>query len=320
MLGKEFQPRVKSAADVLVGVAQVRIGLPSIRGAVSKTGILQRVTRSTLKTVDKTDGTTCQVVVPTDVAYSAGATGMPTVTGTYNGNIDGAFIIRKSATGYDVFGPDGAKDAAVNFATAYQLKVGGASSGLSIAGSITGDAEGDTLILPVWAAAARSADHIQTGIVSPYSLFKGSNESVGGLTSASFDPSIDDIKELTSGFPESVDDSIVAKTSVTVKFESQEFDNANIKYLREMMNRIMNEAETPAIPVEVVMRTRGNKLVTYWIPNASLKNLPSFAPQNDYSTLAWELVGSTQSEEGDNQVYNAWLANTKLYYELKYTH
>jgi hypothetical protein len=161
----------------------------------------------------------------------------------------------------------------------------------------------------------------QTGIITPYSMFKGSNESVGGLRSSSFTPKVDDIATLESGFPSEVVDKIITKTSVSVKFEALEYTNANIGYLKNLVSSIINEATSAAVACEVVMRTRGNKLISFWIPNTSIENAPDYAPTNDFSSLNWELAGSRMTEvDGASAAYNAWLRNCWLYREAEYVH
>jgi len=327
-LGKEYQPMVKNVNGVLVGVAQVRVGRPSVRDAGTAAIKAVQFVGTSEKKTDTSTGASIDYIKPLDM--STGGT-LPTgctltSAGTYTGAYDGCFIIRAvDATSVDIFAPNGYKDAGVLLTAfdieAYDMKTASAAtSGATITGvPATTVTAGMTWIVPVWAGSA--VDKVQTGIVSPYSMFASSAESVGGLKSASFTPKLDSLKTLESGFPAEVQDRIVEKTSVDVKFESQEYTNANIAYLREMVSKVINDAKMSSIPVEVVCRTRGNTLVTFWIPNAGLTQFPEVAPQNDYSSLTWEMGASKQTEiTGESAEYNVWLKNASIYTELSYIH
>jgi len=335
VLGKEYQPVVKDSGSVLVGVAQVRVGKSSIRPAgTAVVGVAQAVGKSTAA-VDATDGATT-VVTPTDNP-NGGTAVISTPATAYSGIYDGCFIIRITSTGptggVDVFSPNGYKNSTTltsGAMTAFAPKMNSVDpSGVTITAAFTDHAVGDTWVIPVWAGSA--VNRVQTCIVSPYSMFRGSAESVGGLKAASFQPKLDSIKTLESGFPEEVMDRIVTKTSAEVKFDSLEYTNANIKILRDAVSMIINQATLPAMPLEVVMRTRGNSLVSFWIPNAGIESAPTYAPTNDYSTLSWTLSAVSQSEiqaAGDFAavtaaeigVFNAWARNISIFNELSYTH
>lgn len=325
-LGKDYQAMVKDANTVLVGVAQVRVGLPSIRSAgTAITKALQFVGTSTM-IADTSTGATINYLDPLDM--STGGT-LPTgctatVTGTYTGAYDGCFILRYNGTTWDIFSPAGYQDAAVTTASITSGKamniLSATASGLTITGVMaTTPTSGQTWIIPVWSGTAQNKN--QTGIISPYSMFQGSNESVGGLKSATFTPKLESIKTLESGFPSLVADRVIEKISVECKFEALEYNNANIANLKNMVLQITQQFAIPALPVEVVMRTRGNNLVSFWIPNASLQSVPSYSPTNDYSSLSWEL-GATKSTEitGETAAYNTWLRNANIYEELTYLH
>lgn len=317
---KQYQPLVKNAEHVLVGVAQIRVGKPSLRAVgTAAVGAMQRVTQSDLVT-DTTDGVT-KIVKPTST-LSTGTITSSSTSGTYTGALDGAFILRYNGATFDIFAPDGSMDAGVDAATlgtGYALNLEGGPSGLTLTTVIGTPAEKDSFIVPVWSGLAQ--DKVQTGIVTPYSPFRGSNESIGAVQSATFSPKVDSVATLEAGFPSEVFDRIVTKTSVTVSFEAMEYKNDNISHLKEMVSQIINESKIGAVPVEVVMRTRGNQLVTFWIPNCTVENLPEIAPQNDFSSLSWELAGSKMTEvSGASDTYNAWLRNAYLYRELEYIH
>lgn len=325
-LGKEFQPMVKDASSVLVGVAQIRVGKPSVREA--GTAVIKSVqyVGTSTKVTDNSVNPSVDYIKPLDMSTGgvlpAGCT--LTASGTYTGEYDGCFIIRAvDATTVDIFAPNGYKDAGVlvSALTDYDMKLGAADpSGAQIDGvPATAITAGMTWIVPVWSGSAQ--DKVQTGIVSPYSMFSGSAESVGGLKAASFTPKLDSIKTLESGFPSEVMDRIVEKTSVEIKMESLEYTNANIAHLKNMVSQVINEAKMPAVPVEVVCRTRGNTLVTFWVPNAGLTQFPSISPQNDYSTLPWDLAATKQTEiTSETAAYNVWLKNAATYNELNYVH
>lgn len=330
-LGKEYQAQVKDASSVLVGVAQVRVGKPSVRDA--GTGVikaLQFVGTSTLLT-DTSTGTSVDVVRPADQSTGGTLPAGCTVTsgGTYSttdGKYDGCFIIRAvDATHVDIFGPNGYKDAGIltsAFASAPKdMKLASSTaSGVTIQGVLaTTITEGMTWVVPVWSGAAQ--DKVQTGIVTPYSMFSAAAESVGGLKSASFSPRIDSIKTLESGFPSEVADRIIEKTSVDIKFESLEYNNANIGYLKNMVAQVINEAKMPSVPMECVLRTRGNTLISFWVPNAGITQFPSYAPTNDFSSLPWEAQAGKMTEiTGETDTYNVWLKLAPIFTELTYKH
>jgi hypothetical protein len=329
-LGKEYQPQVKEVGSVLVGVAQIRIGRPSVRPAgTAAIKAVQYVGTSSI-TVDNTTTTSVDLVRPLDMTVGGVGntpTGMTLASaGTYTGDYDGCFIIRAtSSTEVNIYAPNGYKDEGVEVASfaavAYDMKLGAAEpSGATIVGvPATTIAAGMTWIVPVWSGSV--INKVQTGIISPYSMFSGSAESVGGVKSASFTPRIDSVKTLEAGFPSQVYDRIVEKTSVNVKFESFEMNNANIKALKDMVNTVINDSELASVPLEVVMRTRGNSLVAFWIGNAGLTQFPSYAPSNDYSVLPWELDAIRQTEvAGESDAYNVALRNTPIFTELSYIH
>lgn len=361
VLGKEYQPVIKNTENVLIGVAQVRVGKKSSREAgTAVVGVPVAASKSKI-VLDVTDGITPVVVPLTGLPSTVANTwaGQPvTVSGTYTGRYDGCFIIRAGASGdtlgstlaatgkVEVFAPNGFKTqltlvAGAITATAIALnnESSPTASGLSIAlafGATPTAQVGDTWVVPVWSGLA--FDRVQSGIVSPYSMFKGSAESVGGLKSASFQPKLDSVKTLESGFPEEVMDRIITKTSAQIKFEAQEYTNVNMQTLRDMLSDIINDSKMSAVPMEVVMRTRGNNLVTFWVPNCSMTTGPTYAPTNDYSTLGYELECVNQTEvvaSGDFatvptsgnlaspkelEIYNAWLRSAPLYSELSYLH
>lgn len=332
VLGVDYQAKVKNPDNVLVGVAQIRIGLPSIRSAVAAVvGVPQAVTQSAEYT-DATDGVT-KFIRPTRTP-NTGTAVISTPAVAYTGKYDGCFIIRITGAGatggVDVYAPNGYRNATTLTAgalTAFAPKMNSTdASGITITATFTSHAIGDTWVIPCWSPSAM--DNRQTCLVTPYSPFMGSGNSVGGLKGAQFQPKLDGQKLLETGFPEETDDRIITKTSASVKFDALEYTNNSMIYLRDMVSQICNEAKTPAISCEVVMRTRGNSLITYWVPNCGLNNIPTFAPTNDYSTLSWELEAFSQCELQSYQavvaaelsVFNVWLRNSWMFYELCYTH
>jgi len=361
VLGKDYQPIVKNAGDVLVGVAQVRVSKSSYRPAgTAVVGTPIAASKSKI-IIDESDGVT-PVVLPISGLPSAVAntwTGQPvTVTGTYTGIYDGCFIVRAgayddtlgtvlSATGkVEVFAPNGFRTqltlvGGAVAATEIDLndEVSPTASGVSIAlafGASPTAQVGDTWTVPVWSGSA--IDRTQTCIVTPFSMFRGANESVGGLTDSSFAPNIDSIVSLESGFPAEVMDRIVTKTSGQITFQAQEFINSQIQILKDMVSQTINEAKMSACPVEVVARTRGNTQVSFWIPNAGISKAPTYNPKNEYSTLPWEMEAINQTEVSRNgdfaalpssgnpaapkeyETLQAWLRNIPLYSELYYKH
>lgn len=361
VLGKEYQPLVKDAQNVLVGVAQIRVGKMSERDAgTAVVGVPTSASKSKV-IIDATDGVTKVVVplkgLPSDTA-NTWAGNPVAVTGTYTGRYDGCFIVRAgayndtlgdvlAATGkVEVFAPNGFRTqltlvAGAVAATAINLnnEASPTASGLSIAldfGATPTAQVGDTWVVPVWAGTAQNK--VQTCIISPYSMFKGAGESVGGIKSASFQAKLDTVKTLESGFPEVVMDRIVTKTSAQLKFEALEYTNSNMQIIRDLLSAVVNESKMPAVPMEIVMRTRGNTLVTFWLPNCGITSGPTYAPTNDYSALSWETEVVHQTEvtkTGDFadvpssgvlnspkefEIMNSWLRNAPLFQELNYIH
>lgn len=332
-LDRSTQPIVKDASGVLVGVAQIRVGLPSKRDAgTAITGTPVPVGKSN-KVTTALDATT-YCVKPLNIPADNAGTATLAATGTYTGKVDGSFIIRAvDATNVDVFSPYGYMVTATvaSFSTPVALNmVSGTVSGLSLAiTSPSAIAAGDTWVIPVFTSSA--LDLSQTGIISPYSLFKGATNSIGGLKSASFQPKIDGVKKLESGFPSYVADQIIDKVSIEMSWAGYEYTNTNLQSLKSMMSKVINDGELPSISVEMVMRTRGGKLVAMWVPSATFTSLPTYAPTNDYSDVSFQMTGLKQTEftvdpttqlsvAADLARYNAWLNEAPIYRELTYSH
>jgi len=323
-IDRSVQPIVKDASGVLVGVAQIRVGLPSIRPA--GTAITRPITAvgKSKKVTAALDNTT-EVVKPADVFALNAGTGTFTISGTYTGAQDGAFILRAStATTIEVWSPMGYKDtnitvAAGSFTSTALNSASGTASGLSVSGgSITSMAEGDTWIIPVWSGSAQS--NSQTSIVSPFSLLTAGN-SVGGLKASKISFNIGSTKKLTSGFPEYVADQVIDSTSVSVGWESLEFNNASIQTLRDMMNEVINNGNIASIPVEVLCRTRGGSLYAYWCPSTNFSKFPEIAPTNDFASTSYEMEALKMTEVTGAAAYrNAWLTEAPLYQENRFTH
>ena len=336
-LGKQYQAKVKNAGDVLVGVAQVRVGLPSVRPANYVTGTATvkaafQVPDSTIKSQPLSDGSgNCNIIVPGTSTITAPTGGSLTASGTYTGLYDGAFIVRYNGTGYDIFGPDGMQDTATvaSVTSGYNMKLGGSSgaaSGATITGTITGVATGMTWVVPVWSSAA--VNRAQTGIISPYGIFQKDYNSVGGLKGAKFVPKVDETKTLSSGFPETEDARVLTRTSVSISFEALEYSNANLKGLKDMISSAINDTTTAALPVEIVMRTLGNTLVSFWCPSCSLDSFPELAPTNDFSSFNWSLSANKPTEfsaisEGQSAPtvqFNTWQSDANLFTEFAFIH
>lgn len=333
-LDRSTQPIVKDAGGVLVGVAQIRVGLPSMR--IAGTAIVGTpVAVGKSNKVSTALDATVYCVKPADVPADNAGTAALSVSGTYTGKVDGSFIIRAvDASNVDVFSPYGYMTTATvaSFATGAVINmVSGTASGLTLTiATPSGIAAGDTWVIPVFSGSALSMS--QTGIISPYSLFKGAANSIGGLKSASFAPKIDGVKKLESGFPSYVADQVIDKVSIEMSWAGYEYTNANLQSLKNMMSKVINDGELPAISVEMVMRTRGGKLVAMWVPSATFTSLPTYAPTNDYSDVSFQMTGLKQTEfttdptggqlavAADLARYNAWLNEAPIYRELTYNH
>lgn len=349
-LDRSTQPIVKEASGVLVGVAQVRVGKPSIRDAASS-----GTNGSVLIAVGKSNrvmGVTYSNVamVKPNTLYVANGITTPALTGvtanTYTGKVDGAFIFRATAadnttaaeaystsdaTAIQVFSPYGIKvhsEADLTITTQALTMDGTITSGLTVSADFTGAKVGDTWILPVWSGSALNLS--QSGIVCPFSM-TSATDSIGGLKSAFFQPKIDSVKKLESGFPSYVADQIVDSVSVAVSWSGYEYTNAKLNLLKGMISRVVNTGELSAISVEMVMRTRGGTLVKMWIPSCTFTSLPTYAPTNDYSDIQFEMTALKQTEystittamgldttlsAANLAIYNGWLADANIYSEL----
>lgn len=348
-LDRSTQPIVKDASGVLVGVAQVRVGQPSIRSAQTAVNAIKLIAAGKSDRKMGTSDNTVAVIKPTSL-YAANSLATPALTGVsagqYTGKIDGAFIFRataadnitaaedasaSAATALQVYSPYGVKVLSdVDLVlTAQALTMDGSiASGLSVSADFTGAKVGDTWVLPVWSPAALNIQ--QTGIVSPFSLFYDATDSVGGLKSASFQPKIDGIKKLESGFPSYVSDQIIDKVSVDVSWAGLEYTNTKLSLLKQMIARVINNGELSAISVEMVMRTRGGSLVRMWIPSCTFSSLPTYAPTNDYSEVSFQLSALKQTEfstipatldalsAASLKIYNGWLSDSNIYSELNF--
>lgn len=323
-IDRSVQPIVKDASGVLVGVAQIRVGLPSIRPA--GTAIVRPIVAvgKSKKVTAALDSVT-EVVKPADIYAANAGAGTFTITGTYTGAQDGTFILRAStATTLEVWSPLGFKDsnitiAAGSFASTAINVSSGTPSGLSVSASgLASVAEGDTWIISVWSGMAQN--NSQTSIISPFSPLTSTN-SVGGLKASKIGFNIGSVKKLTSGFPEYVADQVIDSTSVSVSWESLEFNNSSIQTLRNMMNSVINEGNIAAVPVEVLCRTRGGALYAYWCPSTNFSKFPEISPTNDFSSSNYEMEALKMTEITGAQAYqNAWLTEAPLYQENRFTH
>lgn len=350
-LDRSSQPIVKDASGVLVGVAQVRVGKPSIRDAVTTTSnfatSLKPVGLSS-KVISVSNAN--EIVIKPTTVYSPNTLSNPgtaltiTAAGGYTGKIDGAYIFRVcteakkgkvaeigDATAgtnpvVEVYDPYGWLCHTTTSLSAFGTMT--ASYGMVFSAAVfTGAKVGDTWVLPVWSKSAVNLN--QTAIISPFSMFYDATDSIGGLKSASFQPKIDGVKKLESGFPSQVADQIIDKVSVDVGWSGYEYTNAKLGLLKQMIARVINTGELSAISVEMVMRTRGGSLVRMWIPSATFTSLPTYAPTNDYSDIAFQMSALKQTEFTTTTgldsldaaglvTYNAWLADTPIYSELAY--
>jgi len=330
-LDRSVQPIVKDASGVLVGVAQVRVGLPSIRSAGTSAYNQPVAAGKSLKTTVQFNGQSVEIVKP-DPAFAlngAGTSAALVVTGTYTGAVDGAYIIRAvSTTSLEVFAPTGKKLTALTIATGSVTSVTlSDTAGLSVSGTLlTSTAIGDTWVVAVWSGIAQ--DSSQTNIISPFSTLSASN-SVGGLKGSKLSFSIGSVKKLESGFPTYVADQIIDSTSVSIGWESLEYNNSTIQTLRNMMNEVINNGNIAAIPAEILCRTRGGGLYTYWCPSVSFSKFPEISPSNDYSSTSFEMEALKMTEitpaisgapTTDENTRNAWLTAAPLYQENRFAH
>lgn len=324
-IDRSVQPIVKDSSGVLVGVAQIRVGLPSIRPAGTAIARPATAVGKSAKVASALDPLT-SVVKPANVYSENSASGaIFTIAGTYTGDTDGAFILRaSSATIIEVWSPEGYKDtnitvAAGTFSAATLNVSSGTAAGITVSGSTLSDlAEGDTWIIPVWSGKAQ--DNSQTNIITPFSILTSAN-SVGGLSASKIGFNIGTVKKLESGFPTYVADQIIDSTSVSVSWDSLEFNNSAIQTLRTMMNEVINEGNIAAIPIEVLCRTRGGDLYAYWCPSTNFSKFPEIGPTNDFSSSSYEMEALKMTEiTGATTARNAWLTEAPLYQENRFKH
>lgn len=337
-LDKRYQPFVRSSDGIPIGVMQIRASAASVRpaGTISGTATvkaIQQVPNSTISTVVGNDGATnVDIIVPSTTLPTADVKVSTLVaSGTYLSKFDGAFIVRYNGTTYDIFSPTGFKEAGIAVASVtsgYQMKtLSGVSSGVTITGTVTTPVSGTTFIVPVYSSSAMS--QVQTGIVCPYSIFASDANSIGGLKSSSFNAKIDDTKVLSTGFPSVEIDRMITKTSVQIQFESQEYTNSVLGYLKSMISSAINDSASSSVALEVVMRTRGSELITFWCPTCSLESMPNINPGDDYSSFQWSFTANKMTEISSNAdlsaaqlvVYNTWLDKAaKVFFESSYIH
>lgn len=340
-IDRSVQAVPRDVGGVLVGVAQVRVGKPSIRIANASNGAGVPVGVGKSVTSNVTNNSLVVETVQPATVYAANAGAITfTVNGTYTADYDGAFILRAtSATNIDVYSPAGFKHttsitvSAGSFSAFTLNIVSGTAAGttFTVAGSgITGLAAGDTWIIPVWSPSASTAfkSTNQSGIICPWSTLT-SSDSVGGLKSSKLGFAIGSTKKLSAGFPSAVYDQVIDETSVSLDFDSLEFNNGAISTLRAMMNEVINNGNIAAIPLEILCRTRKGDLFTYFVPSANFSKFPEISPTNDFSSTSYGFTALKQTEVTPVDVsnpttaektYNAWLSVAPMYQENRHTH
>ena len=99
--------------------------------------------------------------------------------------------------------------------------------------------------------------------------------------------------------------------------------------LRNMMNEVINNGNIAAISMEIVARTRGGSLYTYFTPSVTFSKFPDIAPQDSFSTATYEFEASKQTEitpadplnpTAAENTYNAWLVEAPLFQENRHVH
>jgi len=352
LIDRSQQAIIKDANSVLVGVAQIRVGQPSLRIAttVAQATTLTAVCQSS-KVISSTVATEIVVAPSYPSVANTGAAASLSVAGTYSGKVDGAYIFRavNAATGkvaesnsattatkievFDVYG--------YLCHTTTSLAVFGvmtASFGLTFsAATFTGALAGDTWILPVYSTAAQTKS--QTGIVCPFSTLTAT-DSVGGLKSSGFSAKVDGIKKLTSGFPEIVSDQVISGVSADIEWSGFEYLNQKTSLLKKMMADVINSGNLGAVPIEMIARSRGGQAVRIWVPTATFTAFPKVSPTTDYSDISFQFSTIKQTTVTPNLAnggtdinnsagidaltvdkvitYNAWLSDSPLFSENLY--
>lgn len=278
------QPITTSVDNLGIGMFQIRIGKPSTRvaGTASVTAC-QRRKRGT--------GTITTLPVGT-------------VTGTYSGTMDGAFVLTCTEDNSDTTGlnfsctlPDGSSATPAFTAANTPVSLG---LGVSLAFNTIDAANfnvGDVYVIGAYTASARAAN--TTGIVSPYS-FLTSADRVGAISSASL-ASNPTFKEHFSGYPKVRDMLMLESSTIEISTALEEISAATGTLTKGLATTIYDmlfdgsvNGSLYYVPVEIVMNLATGGVMSFWFPNCQIVPEADFAPGNDWGNMAFKLEAQIQ--------------------------
>jgi hypothetical protein len=288
------QPLSKNVANLGIGMFQVRVGKPSRRlaGVASTTAPQKRVAGGATSTADP----------------------VGTVTGTYTGAVDGAFVLTcTNATGpvFSMVSPDGTATPTVTFVTDATPVV--LTDGISLEFDVvadTGFAVGDVYVVGAYSADAQ--DNIITGIASEYS-FLTSADSVGAIQSASLETN-PTYKDHYSGYPKIKDLQILESSTVTIKSALEEINASTgvftTGYATNLWDILFDASVSGSlynVPVEIVAELVTGGTLSFWMPNCQITPEGDFTPGDEWASMPFALESQVQGALGTKRIYRQTL-------------
>lgn len=284
------QPITNNVANLGIGMFQVRIGKPSrrIAGVAATTAPQKRVSGGAITTAEP----------------------VGTVTGTYTGAVDGAFILTCTNTAGPVFSmvsPDGTATPTVTFVTDATPVV--LTDGVSLefdSVAATGFAVGDVFVVGAYSGDAQN--NIVTGITSPYS-FLTKADNVGAIQSASLETN-PTYKDHFSGYPKVKDLQMLESSTVTVNTALEEI-NADTTvittgYAVNLWDILFDASINGSlynVPVEIVAELVTGGTLSFWMPNCQVTPQGEFAPGDEWAAMPFSLEAQVQGSLGTKRLY-----------------
>lgn len=279
------QPMTKNVANLAIGMFQVRIGQPSRRIAgTSSIGSARQVVK----------GATTETAA--------------TASGTYDGSVDGNFLIEVTDnTGDNVTasvwypGTDqagAADDAAVSFTSAGTPVLLAAGVSVALASVATADnSVGDKYVVSAYTADA--VNSLATGIQSEYS-FLSTADSVGAINAASLETN-PTYKEHQSGYPMVRDLLMLESSTVTISTAIEEINAATTDITKGYAVNLFDILFDASIngmlynvPVEIVAELVTGGTLSFWFPNCQITPEGEFAPSNEWASMPFSLEAQIQ--------------------------
>ena len=296
------QAITKDVSNLGIGMFQVRVGRPSrrIAGASQITQAQKRM-----------NGGTWDPQVNTMAVASA--------SGTYDGGVDGAFVLTCTSEIGPVFsavGPDGTAYPTVTLAVAdTPVLIGDAVSIAFDDVTATGFVAGDVYVIGAYTGDA--LDNIVTGIASEYS-FLTSADSVGAIQSASLETN-PTYKDHFSGYPKVKDLQMLESSTVTVKTALEEISAATTVittgYAVNLWDILFDSSVSGAlynVPVEIVAELVTGGTLSFWMPNCQITPEGEFNPSNEWATMPFALESQVQGAVGTKRLYRQTLVQTTV--------